>query len=260
MKIGITTFDPDNLDFRVQLSSLLEENIEPDFIILHYGGSFGRLRKYFRFIVKVIRQFRINSFMIILRRLNKSNRNSASVIHLTRSQEAAVDAYLRRSRIIKTMGINDRSTIRKIRDLESALIVCNSGVLKEKVLNLPDKIFLNIHASELPRYRGMNNVEWALYENNALYVTVHKISRGIDEGDILYQEKIDLRGQNLKQINDYRQYCFFKSNQTTGKAIKKLINNEIAFVEQEKKQEPLMQYYVMHPVLRKRLQERLHSE
>ena len=103
----------------------------------------------------------------------------------------------------------------------------------------------------------MNNVEWALYENKSIYVTVHKISRGIDEGDILYQEEIDIENKNLKFIEDYRKYIFLKSNEIVGKAIYKLLGNEIKFIKQEKPYEPLLQYYVMHPILKMRLQEKL---
>ena len=106
--------------------------------------------------------------------------------------------------IIKVKGINDSSTLNKLKMFESSVIVCNSGILKENVLSLTNIIFLNIHTSKLPQYRGMNNVEWALYDNNDVYVTVHKISRGIDEGDILYQDKIDIENKDLKLIEDYR--------------------------------------------------------
>ncbi|HEX7411653.1 MAG TPA: hypothetical protein VF298_05875, partial [Bacteroidales bacterium] len=87
--------------------------------------------------------------------------------------------------------------------------------------------------------------------------TVHKISRGIDEGDILYQEEIDIENKNLKFIEDYRKYIFLKSNEIVGKAIYKLLGNEINFIKQEKPYEPLLQYYVMHPILKMRLQEKL---
>ena len=109
----------------------------------------------------------------------------------------------------------------------------------------------------LPLYRGMNNIEWALFENNPVYVTIHKISRGIDEGDILYQQEIKVKNKNLTVIDDYRQYCFSRSNEVLGKVIRKLFNNEISFIPQEKKDQPLMQYYCMHPILKKRLQEKL---
>jgi folate-dependent phosphoribosylglycinamide formyltransferase PurN len=260
MRIGITTFDLENFDFQVQLNSLLRENIEPDFIILHYAGNLNSILKYFRFLKKTISQYRFKSFSFILNRIKEVNNTGGSGFSLTQNEKNEIDAFLKRARVIKADGINDESTINKIRNLENSIIVCNSGILKEEVLRLPKVIFLNAHASKLPLYRGMNNVEWALFENKTIYVTIHKISTVIDEGDILYQEEIDIKNRNLTLIEDYRKYCFFKSNQVMGKAIRKFINNEIAFTEQGKKYEPLLQYYVMHPILKKRLQEKLSGD
>ena len=247
----------ENFDFQIQLYSLLKENIEPDFIILHYAGSFNAGIRYYRFLKKAILQHRFKFISFIQNRISKIDQTSKVEISLSINEKNEIAAFLKRVHIIKAGGINDKSTISKIKELGNSIIICNSGILKEKVLALPGIIFLNIHASKLPLYRGMNNVEWALYENAPVFVTVHKISGGIDEGDILYQEEIDIRNKNLTLIEDYRRYCFFKSDQLIGKAISRLINNDIPFTEQGKKQEPLLQYYVMHPILKKRLQEKL---
>lgn len=254
MRIGITTFDLSDFDFQVQLNSILKNNIEPDFIILHYAGIINAAVKYFRFLIRTLKQYRFKSLSFILNRNKTINKTASIKFSLTQTDKNNIDAFLKKVRIIKVKGINDKSTINKIREFENSIIVCNSGILKERVLNLSNIIFLNIHASKLPQYRGMNNVEWALFENNSIYVTVHKISRGIDEGDILYQEKIDIQNKNLKLIADYRKYCFLKSNEIIGKAIYKFINSEIVFIKQEKMHEPLLQYYVMHPILKKQLQ------
>jgi len=259
MKIGITTFDLENFDFQVQLNSILKNNIVPDFIILHYAGFYNKALKYFRFLIKTIKQYKFKSLYFILHRSKSLNKNVSIEISLTKNEKNETDTFLKRVRIIKTKGINDKSTINKIKKIGKSIIVCNSGILKKDVLTLPDIVFLNIHTSKLPQYRGMNNVEWALYENNSIYMTVHKISRGMDEGDILYQEEIDIENKNLKRIEDYRKYCFFKSNEAIGKVIYKLINNEITFINQGQKYEPLLQYYVMHPILKIRLQEKLNA-
>lgn len=257
MKTGITTFDLENFDFQVQLNSMLKNDAAPDFVILHYAGMLNSFSKYFRFLKKTLKNYRFKSLSVILHH----NKTKSKVVNLkfslSQNDKKVADTFLKNIPIIKVKGINDKSTINKLRKFQKALIVSNSGILKEKVLNIPDIIFLNIHASRLPQYRGMNNVEWALYENNDIYMTIHKISKDIDEGDILYQERIDIDNKDLMSIEDYRNYCFFKSNEVIGKAIKKYLNNEIAFSKQEKKYESLLQYYVMHPLLKKRLQEKL---
>jgi folate-dependent phosphoribosylglycinamide formyltransferase PurN len=257
MKIGITTYNLENSAFKIQLNSLLKANIEPDFIILHYATKLSTALRYFRFLTKTFRQYRFKSFSFIFNYLKTLKKTVNFEFSLTSNEKNNIDAFLYRAYIIRAKGINDKSTINRIKKLDNSIIVCNSGILKKEILSLPKIIFLNIHAAKLPSYRGMNNVEWALYENNSIYVTVHRISRGIDEGDVLYQEKIDLKSQKLILIEDYRNYCFFRSYEVIGKAISKYINNEIAFIEQENTHNPLMQYYIMHPILKKRLQEKL---
>lgn len=256
MKVGITTYNLNHPDFQQQLSSLLKNSAAPDFIILHYGGGNSFIR-YFNFIRKTVKQYRFKSFNALLKRVNKIDKKTDQKFFISVEERKINNDFLKKVTIIKTKGINDDSTINKLRNLGEAVILCNSGILKEKVLSLNNIYFLNIHASRLPQYRGMNNVEWALFENNELYVTIHKISRGMDEGDILYQEKIETQNIELKSVEDYRNYCYFKSYAIVGKAIRKLLDAQINFVKQEKKYEPLLVYYVMHPILRTRLQQRL---
>ena len=94
----------------------------------------------------------------------------------------------------------------------------NSSLVKEKILRInPDLIILagfllkvpisfinmsfpiiNIHPSLLPKYGGKgmygNNVHIAVIKNKELFsgITIHKVNRNFDEGEILFQKKIRL--------------------------------------------------------------------
>jgi methionyl-tRNA formyltransferase len=47
-------------------------------------------------------------------------------------------------------------------------------------------VILNLHNAPLPKYRGVNPINWALKNNETMHgVTIHKISQGIDDGPIL---------------------------------------------------------------------------
>lgn len=253
MKIGISTFDTDNKDFQMQIHSLLEQSLTPDFIVLHYAGFLGKYLKMYRFLLKTLRQYRFQT----LRQLRKRGQRETTKnpYQLSDSQREEVRKCLNKIEKIKVLGINDATTIRKLRKLDKSLVLCNSGILKEEVLQLDNMIFLNVHASRLPQFRGMNNVEWTLYCKQELYLTLHRIARGIDEGDILYQEKIETEEQNLQSIQDYRNYCFYRCNQAVGLAIKRYLNGDLHFVPQQIGGSELDQYYVMHPLLKKRLEQ-----
>jgi len=257
MKIGITTYSLSNKDFKEQLSSMLKSGINPDFIILHYGGI-HKFSKGFKFISKTLKQRRFKSISFLLSR-RKSNPADISPFKLNEEEEKEVNQFTSSACLIKTKGINDISTIKTIVALGDMLIACNSGKLNSKVLNIPNVIFLNVHASKLPMYRGINNIEWALWENTDIYATIHKISQGMDEGDILYQKKIDTDKSTLKSISEYRQYCFLKSNALMGKALRAYLDKKIFFTKQEVSKTPLSQYYIMHPILKGYLQKKLSS-
>jgi len=252
MKTGLTTHSLSNKDFREQLYSMLQQGIKPDFIILHYSGR-HRFSKASGFIKKVLKQYKLKSLSYILSR-NKGN-ISAATYKLNVKAEKEVDAFLSSVKIIPANGINSASTIALIKGMGYAIIACNSGKLNAAVLSLSNAIFLNVHASKLPAYRGMNNIEWALWENHDIYGTIHRISKGIDEGDILLQEKIET--PKLQTIAEYRAYSFFKSNALMGKAVKGYLDKKLSFAKQEVSGKPLDQYYVMHPILKEYLAKKL---
>lgn len=48
------------------------------------------------------------------------------------------------------------------------------------------KAIINLHNAPLPMYRGVRPINWALKNNESYHgVTIHKITPGIDDGDIL---------------------------------------------------------------------------
>jgi|GEM_PF-5247684 folate-dependent phosphoribosylglycinamide formyltransferase PurN len=253
MKTGLTTHSLANKDFREQLYSMLQQGIKPDFIILHYSGRY-RFSKALGFIKRVLKQYQLKSLSYIVSR-NKGGTVPAPIYKLSAEAEKEVDTFLSLVKIIPANGINSASTIALIKGLGYAIIACNSGKLNAAVLNLSNAIFLNVHASKLPAYRGMNNVEWTLWENQDIYGTLHRISKGIDEGDILLQEKIET--PNFQTIAEYRAYSFFKSNELMGKAVKGYLDKKLSFAKQEISGKPIDQYYVMHPILKEYLAKKL---
>lgn len=256
MKTGLTTFNLKSREFQIQLNSMLKADIIPDFILVHYGGTFSKLIRLARFALKTVRQYRLKSISFLLKKF--TTKQSGNILpEMSDEGYNRLRSFLKSASIYNVRGINDRSTIRKISRLGESVIVCNSGILKSNVLILNNVIFLNIHSSKLPQYRGMNNVEWALYESNDIYVTVHRISRGMDEGDILFQKKIDISGLKLISLEDFRQYVFSKSYEFTGEAISAFLDNKLSFVPQTEKDNPLMQYYSMHPILKNVLLKKL---
>ena len=73
-----------------------------------------------------------------------------------------------------------------------AIVTCAYGMfLPQKVLDLAQKIALNVHASLLPHYRGGAPVQYAI-KNNETYsgITLMEMVKKMDAGDMYAQEKL----------------------------------------------------------------------
>jgi len=58
---------------------------------------------------------------------------------------------------------------------------------------MPPKRCINVHCAPLPRYGGMSPYVWALANNeDHSAATIHYMEEGLDVGDIIVQEKIDV--------------------------------------------------------------------
>ena len=95
----------------------------------------------------------------------------------------------------KIHSVNNDKFINYVKEQKPDLVLSVSApeIFKEKLLNLNNTKFINIHCAPLPKYQGMMPNFWQKL-NNEIYtaITIHEISREIDKGEILYQKKYDL--------------------------------------------------------------------
>lgn len=75
------------------------------------------------------------------------------------------------------------------------LIVASFPILlPQNILNIPRYGSINVHAGLLPKYRGYHPINWAIIKDEGeIGVTVHYIDEGMDTGDILAQESIEVK-------------------------------------------------------------------
>jgi methionyl-tRNA formyltransferase len=73
------------------------------------------------------------------------------------------------------------------------VVVAYGKILPRAVLEIPRLAPINVHFSLLPRYRGAAPVQWALANGDPTTgVTTMVMNEGLDEGDVLLQEEIDV--------------------------------------------------------------------
>ncbi len=63
------------------------------------------------------------------------------------------------------------------------------------------KCILNIHPSLLPKYKGLNAVDQALEAGETeIGVTVHYVNKYLDDGKVIVQDSIDIKGLDVKDV------------------------------------------------------------
>jgi len=77
-------------------------------------------------------------------------------------------------------------------DLDYLICVHYPHFLPEDVLDAPRIGSLNLHPAYLPFNRGWHTPSWAILEGTPAGATLHFMSGGIDEGDIVLQEQVDV--------------------------------------------------------------------
>jgi methionyl-tRNA formyltransferase len=90
---------------------------------------------------------------------------------------------------------NSIEFVQEVEKLKPDLILSFSApeVIKEPLLSLPKHGILNVHGSYLPEYRGCMPSFWHLHnEEEYAGASVHFMSKKIDDGDIVIQEKVHI--------------------------------------------------------------------
>ena len=78
-------------------------------------------------------------------------------------------------------------------NLDFIIVIAYGLILPEEILNLPKYGCYNLHASILPRWRGAAPIQRSMIEGDeATGVTIMKMNKGLDTGDIVLQDKLKI--------------------------------------------------------------------
>lgn len=97
-------------------------------------------------------------------------------------------------RVFQPDNVNSKDFVEIIASLNPELIVIVSyhSIIKKPLLDL--YTIINAHGAPLPNYRGRAPINWAIINGEKeTAVTVHFIDEGIDTGDIIFQEKVEIK-------------------------------------------------------------------
>jgi folate-dependent phosphoribosylglycinamide formyltransferase PurN len=157
---------------------------------------------------------------------------------------------------LKFSDINSQKAIDiiKLKQLD-VLINTSGGIFKSNIIKTINIGILNAHMGFLPDFRGMNVLEWSLFYNRSLGVTLHYIARGVDTGDILLFKEIPIEPGDA--ISDLRAKSSAINVDLILEAIERLQNGNLY----RRKQLPAdgKQYFVMHSRLKELLEKKLRN-
>lgn len=119
----------------------------------------------------------------------ETTRRRADILHQYGMDEAPIPA----ARVIDVHSVNEVQVEALLQSLSPPVVVVNgTRILEEKLLSATGGVYLNTHVGITPLYRGVHGGYWTLASGDPEHfgVTIHKIDKGIDTGDIVAQALI----------------------------------------------------------------------
>ena len=143
--------------------------------------------------------------------------------------------------------INGKEACGVLRSLETDLLVlAGTPIIRPALLAVPRIGTLNAHQGALPKFRGMNVIEWAIFENSQPTISIHFVDPGVDTGDVIAEEAVPLHpGDTLASVRE----------RASARQVDLLADSALAvvagrFSRRAQRPEEGHQYFTMHPRLR----------
>lgn len=105
-------------------------------------------------------------------------------------------------------------------------------IINQDLIEIPKLFALNIHGSLLPKYRGRTPHVWAIINGEKKTgITIHKIVKEVDAGDVVIQKKISIGDNDTgsEVLNKFKKLYPIIINE----AINLIISNKIQFIPQD---------------------------
>lgn len=195
--VALVSSDPSDLYFANQLAKNLGT---VGIVVEHQVSSVGMLKKLTKMLRLLIHPLQLFE-SLKQRRIEKGMQRKAHEVNILGFGD---DGYeLRHSSdctVVHAHGrnsVNFPETVEALRKMKPDIIaVCGTSILKEAILSIPLYGVLNLHGGLSQKYRGLWTTHWAVVNEEPEFIgaTVHYISTGIDDGDIVFQGRPQIDG------------------------------------------------------------------
>jgi methionyl-tRNA formyltransferase len=112
----------------------------------------------------------------------------------TFGEEISAAAGLSEEKILPGNRLGDPEVLERVRRMNPDMIVSVlfGYMLKPELIRIPDRGCINLHPSLLPWNRGQYPNVWSIVEGTPSGVTLHYIDEGIDTGDIISEQEVEV--------------------------------------------------------------------
>lgn len=137
---------------------------------------------------------------------NNSNSNQSNFLSKNNISHISLRSWCKKNKTnyITLKNINSLTAINHLKTaVPDAVIYSGGGILNSSFIAAANQKIINNHSGPLPQIRGMNAVEWSILLGYKPAITIHKIDRGIDTGEII--SKKNLSFNNNESIESIRE-------------------------------------------------------
>ncbi|MEM5427381.1 formyltransferase family protein [Cupriavidus oxalaticus] len=98
---------------------------------------------------------------------------------------------MHRCKVIYVDEITDATAVEQLGDVDLLVLAWWPRILTRKLIEIPRRGVVNFHPSLLPYNRGKHYNFWTIVEETPFGVSLHLVNEGVDQGDILFQSRIE---------------------------------------------------------------------
>lgn len=148
------------------------------FLSLHYMEQENN--DYFIYEKKVLSYYEIQKNII-----------SGGVILLTNNRNS-LPLYEWISKNIDCLLFSEKITVNMLENYKPRLVVSYNytHIIKQDIIDYMKGQCVNLHISMLPWNKGADPNFWSFIDNTPKGVTIHRVAKGLDTGDIIFQREI----------------------------------------------------------------------
>jgi len=119
------------------------------------------------------------------------------------STEVKKLSQVHKLRIYQPEDINKQESVDFLKGLSPDIfvVVAFGQILSKSILEIPRIMAINLHASELPKYRGAAPINWALIRGETQTgVSIIKMVEKLDAGPLILQRSLDIEDNEDAQV------------------------------------------------------------